>query len=657
MIRTLFIFLTLTLASMAFSQDMTIVISLGGQSYGDYNFSPFTTPQSSGYGNGGGFERAHSIPNEMLLFKPADHPSVVLHKNRLLEQSRQQAAQVNAKVEDIKREINQIISSSYISSSKLVQKYRDLYLKERSFSKEDAENLTDRNLIRGVIKPYELSIINNTVDGLNKYRDQVYGENTSSNERQIIRMSNYQAHAFREARWDMLKKMENSEELKTFQSVEHFEAAEALSRANIHYANTFLNKANPTKEDLIIGNSLLDDAKTICDFALGTVNGVTGTIVDTIKGIPVLAGKTYNALKNYNDTIDQVQRLIEQFDGEKFYSAIGLFFENKWSQFIDGDAYTKGEMIGALSTEIATIFIPGTAVARVVANATKYSIPIFQTITKTRLGEFIISAQKLGLMTSDEVQGAGRFIRNTLGNELGAVGNIETLLTQTGHPALIAYTKATKEMAETGVKISQDANRFLANQARYGENILGRGKNFSQDDIIRIATSYEDLSRNIDKITPTSINSEVWRAVPEIIKDKTGKIIAKNNVETVFDFHKGINLSNGRYSAPGDSALYASMGKKEDAWQTVFEELGDYANQDLILNSKHYKLDKVLDLTNPKTKEILGITKEMITLKEINSMYELTHQLGNTAKSKGYQAIKFPSATLSDGVNLIIFGE
>ena len=99
------------------------------------------------------------------------------------------------------------------------------------------------------------------------------------------------------------------------------------------------------------------------------------------------------------------------------------------------------------------------------------------------------------------------------------------------------------------------------------------------------------------------------------------------------------------------------MGKKEDAWQTVFEELGDYANHDLILNSKHYKLKKVLDLSNPNTREILGITKEMIALRKSNNTYILTHQLGNIAKRKGYQAIKAPSATPSGGFNLIIFGE
>ena len=112
MIRTLFIFLTLTIASIAFSQEMTFKISIGGQNYGDHNFSPFNTSNNGGAGNGGGFKKAPPISQDMLLYKPADHPSVVAHRNKLQEHSRQESAQVNARVEDIKREINQIISSS-----------------------------------------------------------------------------------------------------------------------------------------------------------------------------------------------------------------------------------------------------------------------------------------------------------------------------------------------------------------------------------------------------------------------------------------------------------------------------------------------------------------------------------------------------------------
>lgn len=117
--------------------------------------------------------------------------------------------------------------------------------------------------------------------------------------------------------------------------------------------------------------------------------------------------------------------------------------------------------------------------------------------------------------------------------------------------------------------------------------------------------------------------------------------------------------ANGRYSAPGEQALYTSLGKKEDAWQTVMEELGEHASQDLVLKSKHYKLDKVLDLTDPGTRKSLGVNISDIVKdsKKHTGAYEITHQIGNIAKNKGFDGIKVPSAVNEGGVNLIIFGD
>lgn len=666
--RLISILISFLFLQLAHAQGMSFNITIGDNDYGDYNFTPFVPSDPSGSssgnpfgppgGNGGGFQRARQPSLDMQLYAPEDHPSVVAYRNRVQEEGRKHAAQINAKAAEIQAEIQKMIASSQIRQAVIARKYRDLYVKQGTLERKDIDYLVGTDSIRGVIRPHELPIADQD-DGLNPYRDQVYGVNTTLNERKIIWINNFHNHAFREARWDNLQRMKRGDDLAVFESVEHFQAVELLSRANIYYSNRFLNKDNPSKEDMRIGHSLLDDAKSVGDFAMGVSSGVKTTVVDTVKGIPTLVRKTYSAIKNYEQTIDQINRLIEQFDSEKFYSAVGNFFENKWDQFIDGDDYTKGEMIGALSTEIASLFIPGTAVVKVAANATKYTIPIAKTITKTRIGEFLNSAQKLGLRASDEIQGAGRFLRNTLGNEVDATGNIEALLTQAGCPGLLSYAHATKKMADTGLNISKDANRFLANQTRYGETILGKGKNFSQDDLVRIASSYEALSRNIDKVTPININAEVWRAVPEIIKDRIGNIIARNASDTVFNFHKGIKASNGRYSAPGDSALYTSMGQKTDAWQTVLEELGDYTNHDLILHSKHYRLDKVLDLTDPNTRNILNINISDILYdsKKFEYAYEVTHQIGNIAKQKGLQGIKAPSAASEGGINLIILGE
>jgi RES domain-containing protein len=276
------------------------------------------------------------------------------------------------------------------------------------------------------------------------------------------------------------------------------------------------------------------------------------------------------------------------------------------------------------------------------------------------VGENIVEgAWKLGLKAKEEIQGVGRFLKNTLGNEVGAVGKIDDLLVQAGGKNLKAYSEATKELAESGVKLSKNADEFLSNQVLHGDQILGKGTSFAKGDLVRVGQKYDDLTAKMDDVVSVRIEADVWRAVPETVKDGAGNIVARNTDETVFNFHKGTKFGNGRYSQPGDSALYTSMGKKEDAWQTVMEELGDHANQDLILNSKHYKLDKVLDLTDPATLRKLGIRKTdiLINKDEFQGAYEVTHQIGNIVKEKGFQGIKVPSEPNPSGVNLIIFGD
>jgi RES domain-containing protein len=269
--------------------------------------------------------------------------------------------------------------------------------------------------------------------------------------------------------------------------------------------------------------------------------------------------------------------------------------------------------------------------------------------------EIVDGARKLGLQSKGEIQGVVRFLKNTLGNEVGAIGKIDELLVQAGGKNLKAYSEATKELAESGVKLSKNADEFLSNQVLHGDQIRGKGTSFAKDDLVRVGQKYDDLTSKMDDVVPVRVEAAVWRAVPETVKDGAGNIVARNTDETVFNFHKGTKVGNGRYSQTGDSALYTSMGKKEDAWQTVMEELGDHANQDLILNSKHYELDKVLDLTDPETRKTLGVTEDMLRIEDIVVKYELTHQLGNIAIKKGFSAIKAPSAPNKGGVNLIIF--
>ena len=111
---------------------------------------------------------------------------------------------------------------------------------------------------------------------------------------------------------------------------------------------------------------------------------------------------------------------------------------------------------------------------------------------------------------------------------------------------------------------------------------------------------------------------------------------------------------------PGDEAIYGAVGDQpHHAWDTALEEVDYYASdslnsEDMIIGSRHFEFDKVLDLTNPATLEHLGLTEKMITKSKGISQYPLTHQLGNIVKNQGFSAIIAPAAR-SNGTNIIIF--
>ncbi|MEF9674470.1 RES family NAD+ phosphorylase [Pseudomonas sp. PCH446] len=67
--------------------------------------------------------------------------------------------------------------------------------------------------------------------------------------------------------------------------------------------------------------------------------------------------------------------------------------------------------------------------------------------------------------------------------------------------------------------------------------------------------------------------------------------------------------------------------------------------------SKKVQLDNVLDLTNAKVRNQLGVSLKDIT----GSKYDVTHQVGSWAKASGYDGILAPSARNPTGSNLIAF--
>lgn len=106
--------------------------------------------------------------------------------------------------------------------------------------------------------------------------------------------------------------------------------------------------------------------------------------------------------------------------------------------------------------------------------------------------------------------------------------------------------------------------------------------------------------------------------------------------------------SNHRYSKPGVGAVYAATSP-----ETALKEVMHYGvDMNMrVLVTRTYKLRNALDLTNPKTREMLGVTLEEIT----GDSYDLTHKLGDFARQNGYDGMVVPSARNAGGVNIVVF--
>lgn len=106
--------------------------------------------------------------------------------------------------------------------------------------------------------------------------------------------------------------------------------------------------------------------------------------------------------------------------------------------------------------------------------------------------------------------------------------------------------------------------------------------------------------------------------------------------------------SNHRYTKPGVGGVYAATSV-----ETAFREVMHYGvdMNRRVLVTRHYELHNALDLTNPETRKLLGVTLEDIT----GDCYELTHRLGDFALQNSYDGLVVPSARNVGGVNIVVF--
>jgi len=110
--------------------------------------------------------------------------------------------------------------------------------------------------------------------------------------------------------------------------------------------------------------------------------------------------------------------------------------------------------------------------------------------------------------------------------------------------------------------------------------------------------------------------------------------------------------ANHRYTGEGQGGVYAGTTQETALKEVNYEKpLGDK-----IPVHRKVKLNNVLNLTDPKVREQIGVTEKDIT-QTGKGKYTKTQQIGKWAKEHGYDGILAPSARNPSGSNIVILKE
>lgn len=359
---------------------------------------------------------------------------------------------------------------------------------------------------------------------------------------------------------------------------------------------------------------------------LALASGVIEGSVEMIKGFEQM-------MIHPVDTINAIGSAIYNYD--KTANALGGILANTWDSFKNGNAAERAKIIGRVGFEAASVFVPLTKVswAEKIANTSKLAQVAF-----SKSAEILNVALKGGVKTADELA-----ILIQVQKDLVHAGNPLTRvmedLNRLKPEVLLEYTSAISEM---GTSLTPTAQAYLAKQATYAAEILkGTGKTlFSKDELISMTNGFMQIEAKMATAPVTSVREIVWRGV-----DKSYNVLKEN----IFNFHEGSFLSNGRYSSPGDLAIYSARGEEALAKQIISKELANTPLDQIDFAAKEFTFNKVLDLTDTNTKKIFDISDESLLTSD---SYELTHQLGAAARNNGFQAIIAPNKF--NTTNLII---
>lgn len=423
-------------------------------------------------------------------------------------------------------------------------------------------------------------------------------------------------------------------------SLKYFNSQE---KAQFFLGTTMLSLGDQSlaASELIRGSGFLSAAQSLIDGLSGYSSGLSTSISDLIKSIPELAQLAGDGVTSlltdpkgsWLATSNFITRLPE------FGSILLNTLAYDYDKLVSGSAYDKGEILGKYTLDIVGLV------------ASAGSLNAAKNVTK-------ITGLKNVLESSKDFKIIRALLKTHLETELPIIGN----------KAIEVFEK-TPSGFRNGLKFSSTKQPEIADAIakKYYESIILNDLSSSRyleklsaskqiidkpSKVEEVIGFHKNMSKEMEKISSTQIDGVFSRAIPKVIEENGIKKYLTQ--EDVFKFHPSQISTEHRYTIGGElgqSGLYACEGHITDTVELIQRETGYKSADQLIFAEKHFKIDQMLDLTDSKNLNQLGLEIPKL----ITDDYLLTQAIGDVAKSKGFKGIIFESSKIPGKKNIVIF--
>lgn len=386
------------------------------------------------------------------------------------------------------------------------------------------------------------------------------------------------------------------------------------------------------------GASHAKASELLLNVSSGFTEGFAEAAQELAETAPILA----SALKNFVvDGINDPSTMVEKSQTllnavPEIADAIKQDLIKDFEIIKNGSSFERSKLLGKVALDVSVSFITG-GTTKIIKSTGSTAAKVVRKTTDAKLVKKIRNTFS-----------RSEYDDFVLGRALEKSGNIDMKLIKRAGSRL---EEGVKELAQKGIKLSDNAKDYLANQILHEDKILKR--TLSKDEIITLGRRYTKFEKIIPNLPKSSYSGNIYRAINKEVNLPNGVVI-KNTPEEVFKLHYHSYTFNHRFSTVGDVGLYATTGKSiKEVIPTILDETSQKLD-DLIVGKLNVDLDGLLDLSASsvglKNLEKMGITLERI----IQERYDYTQAIGHVSRKKGIKGIKFQSQ-YSNQVNIVIF--